>query len=804
MRLNSFRLVFFRMTLPRIALPPTRLLRIYSSAALTKLLLLGVLLRLTLAGVAQNPTPIGGWTGYLNFQQPIDIDWVGNEVVMVSDVGVLHHNVETGEAISLSRINGLGGASPTALHYDELTGYTYIGHQDGTLDYYQDPAKVQTLLDIRLTRNFFQRKINHITSYEGLAYIATDFGIVVIDPERGETQATYSLITEENNGKPVLAVAVFRDTLYAGMENGLFAAALNHPNLADGNAWRRVSNENSNLPPGQRCQGLAGSDNGFYALLDTTVFYKADTGWMAFVDSTDFNDLEGTKQNLRSNGNSCSIIINTRVFQLVGPEALQVGVYDAPRAARLHATQNRIAVGDILNGLIYRVNNELFRPYLDALPPSNDCVDLTAHDGKIYVGSSLRTGQYFPTYNQSGTWEWDVEAQQWQAWIPKENLPDIYSLGVVEYDETQDRLLVGTWDFGVLDIRGDTLYEIYDGTNSTLPGVALDNEGNPFAFRVAGLDIDQNGVLWVANYRTVPEPTKALSFQLPDGTWGSAILNEDDLLEVVVDQNNYKWMIIRDKGLLVLDDNNTPGNSADDRTRNLTTGVGSGDLANDKVNCMMADRDGNIWVGTGEGVSVFFNTFNIFTPGTATDAVCPIVEGRCLLNDQEVTALATDGANRKWIGTETSGAYLVSEDGTEQLLHFTVENSPLISNNIFDITVEPTTGEVFFATENGLLSYMGDATAGEEQFQDLLVFPNPVKPSFNGPLIIRGTIENATVRILTTSGKLVRELESLGGQVSWDRRDNHGNLVQEGIYVVQLADETGELTGETKFAVVGR
>ena len=56
--------------------------------------------------------------------------------------------------------------------------------------------------------------------------------------------------------------------------------------------------------------------------------------------------------------------------------------------------------------------------------------------------------------------------------------------------------------------------------------------------------------------------------------------------------------------------------------------------------------------------------------------------------------------------------FLLSEDGTEEILHFTKNNSPLFSDNIVDIVINPENGEVFIGTENGLISYRSNATEG--------------------------------------------------------------------------------------------
>ncbi|MFX7731994.1 hypothetical protein ABTK10_20905, partial [Acinetobacter baumannii] len=65
-----------------------------------------------------------------------------------------------------------------------------------------------------------------------------------------------------------------------------------------------------------------------------------------------------------------------------------------------------------------------------------------------------------------------------------------------------------------------------------------------------------------------------------------------------------------------------------------------------------------------------------------------------LFKGEQVQSIAVDGANRKWIGTK-NGAWLIAEDGTQILAHFTSANSKLLHNNILKIGIHPITGEVF-------------------------------------------------------------------------------------------------------------
>jgi hypothetical protein len=169
-----------------------------------------------------------------------------------------------------------------------------------------------------------------------------------------------------------------------------------------------------------------------------------------------------------------------------------------------------------------------------------------------------------------------------------------------------------------------------------------------------------------------------------------------------------------------------------------------------------------------------------------------------LLETEVVTAITVDGANRKWIGTENAGVFLFSADGQEQLLHFTAENSPLFSNNIYAITIDGKTGQVYIGTDKGLLSYQGDAVEGEEECSDVEVYPNPVSSGYAGPIAIKGVAANSTVKITDVSGNLVFETQALGGQAVWYGANLSGERVSTGVYLVFAMDQEGEETCTAK------
>jgi hypothetical protein len=360
-------------------------------------------------------------------------------------------------------------------------------------------------------------------------------------------------------------------------------------------------------------------------------------------------------------------------------------------------------------------------------------------------------------------------------------------------------VFIGSWYNGISEfLNGDIKTQFTPANSSLRPATAWD-----IWVGTGGLAFDSKGNLWASNSITA----NILSVKKTDGVWRSFNLspfNTVDVGQLIIDQYDQKWIVLRDNGLLVFNDNNTIDNPADDKVMNLTTAIGNGNLPGSKITCLAMDREGVIWVGSNKGVGVIYNPGNVFR-GSDYDAQTVRVEsdGKLipLLENETITTISVDGANRKWFGTTSSGIFLISADGGKQILHFTAENSPLLSNAVSSIGVN-TDGEVFIGTSKGLVSYRGTASEPAVSSSGAFAFPNPVRPNYNGTIAIKGLTKNADVRITDVSGRLVSQTKAEGGQAVWNGNDLKGRRAASGIYLVFVSNEDGSDTVVTKILIV--
>ena len=297
---------------------------------------------------------------------------------------------------------------------------------------------------------------------------------------------------------------------------------------------------------------------------------------------------------------------------------------------------------------------------------------------------------------------------------------------------------------------------------------------------------DQKGLTYILN-------NNSKSYGLPSG------INLNGNSKMVANQQEQIWITNPSiQGIYVFQSDN---HFTTTTWVQKTTGSNNGNLPSNKVTSIIEDNDGAIWVGTDNGIGIF-NCGDISKE--ACNAYLPIVKtngfNAYLFQKETILCMAVDAANRKWIGTN-NGAWLISQDGLSIIEHFTKENSPLPTDTVYQIVIEPTNGEVFFQTSQEWVSYRGTATKAANHQAAVFIYPNPVPPNFNGPISFKNLVENAQVKITDLTGKLVFQTRAQGGQAIWNGKTYEGNSVATGIYLVFVRDEEGNEKGVGKIMI---
>jgi ligand-binding sensor domain-containing protein len=239
--------------------------------------------------------------------------------------------------------------------------------------------------------------------------------------------------------------------------------------------------------------------------------------------------------------------------------------------------------------------------------------------------------------------------------------------------------------------------------------------------------------------------------------------------------------------------------------KKIMEGEDAGNLPSNDVRAIAIDNRSQLWIGTNKGLRVLssiaaYNSDNQMK----ANSIIILEDGLAqeLLYEQFITDIKVDGSNRKWIGTADSGVFLFSSDGQKTIYHFTKDNSPLPSNTITYIDINDETGEIFFATEKGMVSFLGTSTKPSDNLDNVYVYPNPVRPEFVGTVKIAGLVSKANIKITDIGGNLVYETTSEGGTIEWDTTAFGKYKVASGVYMIFVASEDGSETTVKKVMIV--
>ncbi len=764
---------------------------------------------------------IGQWRDHFQYRHTIGLVQGNSDVYCATTTAVFKYNGGSGETERYTKVNALSDVNIQCLGWNSQLNTLIVGYRNGNLDLVSQGHAVN-MSDIKRSSVIGDKGIYCITSQGERAYLGCGFGIVVVDLARKEVKDTW-FIGPNAAQLQVNGIAFHGDSIYAATDAGLYAAWADENNLAAFNNWHKrtdvpgangkfssVISFNNRLMVNRRV-----SDN---EVLELDTIYYYDNGWQRMTTAGhEFN------RSLRVAGDGTSLTITGRQIVKQYGTDLQVEnyAYDiggtslAPRDA-IARSQGGFWVATDGNGLVNFTSGSVFTVNSPNGPSNSSAYRMSSAKGALYVTTGGPTGNWDDQYRKDGV-HYFVDG----AWKTTDMSNDpLYASGgnnfggslndvmPVQVDpEDGDHAFVGSWDDGLVEMRNGHVTGFYGAGNSSLQRVQ-NGASDDVPTQVGGVAYDKSGNLWVSNSNC----SKPISVRLKNGNWysmsmGSVLGNNLLLADLMVADNGYKWVIRpRSSGLMVFTDNGTPTVPDDDQAKALTTFEGQGKLPSNDVFSVAEDKDHQVWVGTGKGVAVFYNPDAIFSNTGGFDAQQILIQQdgnwQILLETEAVSAIAVDGANRKWLGTQSSGLYLVSADGTEQLAHFTAANSPLPSDNITCLAIDGTTGEVFIGTDQGIVSYRGNATEGGKTADCTTVFPNPVRETFTGPVAITGLVRGSDVRITDVAGNLVFHTTSLGGQAIWPATDMNGQRVSTGVYLVFSIDPEGTRKCNTKVAVI--
>ncbi len=764
-----------------------------------KIVLLFLALWLAYPVVAQQRQ--NSWQEHLSYTNGKKVAVAENKIYCATEGGLFYLNRNDNSLNKFTRVNGLSDFGIQTIGWSDKHKILMVVYNNSNIDLINENTIIN-LSDIKRKQMTGDMNIYNITFHEDEAFLSCGFGIVSVNLLRKEIKETW-FIGPNGNALRVNDVEIFDSIIYAATNNGLYRANFNNPNLIDYRNWEMVTN----IPQsGNKFSHLI-VHGGWLIANYTPDEYSQDamyrytgTGWIPYLPGIQYvNDAQVTGNYLTIASRAEFFVVNENhtITGMVNsyPFINETATPIAPASIEL-SNDGVLWIADNFYGLVKYADQsaEFFFP---EGPSDNRVFSLYTNMNDLWVAPGGRTESWnnifqLPRFQQYRNGEWNIFSNKTVAGI--EGFFDVVE--IVAHPSNPDHLFVASWGGGLLEFLNGELVNRYTNKNSPLQTAYPTKPDEPYV-RIGGLGFDSEGNLWITN----SEVEKNLHKLTPGGEWETFSLTgvtRNNIGRLVITQNDDKWIQVpRGNDAYVVNKDGT------EKKRLLVTSYfnnGQQEIINrmNDVYCLTEDLEGAIWIGTSKGVAVYNNPRRIWEDGNlyAIQPSLNLNDGlyHPLLETETITAIAVDGANRKWLGTRNSGIYLVSEMGEEEVLHFNSENSPLLSNNITALAINPNSGEVFIGTSEGLISYKGNAISGKDTYADVYVYPNPVRETWDGPVTITGLIEETDIKITDINGNLVHQTTSLGGQAAWDGRNLNGNRVKTGIYLVFCTDRFGENT----------
>lgn len=679
----------------------------------------------------------------------------------------------------INKNTGLSDVGIGDIAYDQTNDRLIIAYQNGNIDFWSGGVvtNVKTVKDSEIAGS---KRLHDIQVFQNKLYISGDLGIVVFDQSRNEISETYRNLGPNGESLIIYQTAFANDSIFAVSESGILSASLAESvNKQDFNNWKRSL---TGLP----FQHISEFNGNIFASSDTDLFTYQANEWIFDRNfPADIQTLQLIEQGILYILTSNELLVQG---DILGPRVL----YSAGVNQNLNESlliPGSVFVGSSDQGLLQFIAfNVPPNAILPAGPASDNVSKPVAYENSLHWISSVGSISSF-----------SLEDQMWTS-IRTRNADgnSIQNLTDIDFGLASDSNI----DAPVFSSLEDGLFFGGDNLNGSVN--AIEDFSNTSSltrsngsYNISSIASQNAGQLWIS---TTDFANSLHSWTVATDEWESYGLSNFSgrfVNDIFIAPNGNKWLSIDPNhggGIVVFDETTL-------RERYLTTNGGQGGLPGSEVTSMAIDDDQFLWVGTNEGIAFFPNP-SIILENQSLTANVPIFENRLLLRDEFITQVVIDPANRKWFGTRNNGLWLFSETGEELVYHFTTENSPLPSNNISSLYLDPPSGEVFIGTENGMVSFRSDATEGTAQHVNVKMYPNPVNPSFQGEIVINGLANNALIKVTDVSGKLVREVRANGSTALWNARDIQNRRVLSGVYLVFSSSADGMETFVGKIVVI--
>ncbi|MEM5563561.1 ABC transporter substrate-binding protein [Psychroserpens sp. AS72] len=780
-----------------------------------------LLVLVSFKGVSQDFSTL--WEGYFSFFEIKDVTKGNDKIFAASENAIFSYDVLTNEINKITTIEGLSGETITTIKYSEEFELLVVGYETGLLEIVFDgDTEILSIVDILEKESISPvlKKINHFNESDGLLYISTDYGISVYDLSQLQFGDSYFI----GNGGSQIAIsqtAIFNDFIYAATNsNGLRKADLTNPNLIDFQQWTTIT--------GGNYIAIQTLGSKLYTVDQNKVLYDVvnDNLNSLFTYPTLPEDVRSVDSNLIVTLNEDVFIYDENFNQILTISTIEEFDTDFTSAT---ISNNDVYIGTTSSGVLKTIpeDSQTFDVILPEGPTSNNAFKIEAGDGELWV----TYGDYTLSFNPSPFRSRGISILRDQEWknIPYDSLlnaKNLVDIAINPFNPSQ--VFISSFHNGILELNDDQATELYNQNNSGLESLIFPPAPTFVSIRQSASKFDRNGLMWtltskvdraLKSYDPSTNQWQGYSFSevLPDA------LNDDQGFgDLEIGNGGMKWVSSFLNGVIGYNTETQEMNNVYSEEQNMPSAL---------VRALALDSRNQLWIGTIKGIRVLYNTSNfVDDPDPSVNTIVILEDGipTELLSNQFITDIKVDGSDNKWVGTLDSGIFYFTPDGQETIYQFTTDNSPLPSNTISDISIDPQTGRVYIATDRGLVSFSSGGTKPKETLEEAYVYPNPVRPEYdilgfddlnniNNGVKVSGLTENVNVKITDIEGNLVAEAQSGvnqrsskqnynfaidGGTGIWNGKNLRGNVVASGVYLFLISDLDSFETKVLKLLIV--
>ena len=743
------------------------------------------------------------WQGYFSYNEIKDVSESQTAVFAASENALFAKNITTNQIKTTNTVDGLSGQTISSLYHSTTVNKTLIGYENGLMIVINETdgtmLNVVDIINKQLPANL--KKINHFLEFEGIVYVSCDFGIVQFNLKTMQFGDTY-FIGDNGAEIGINQTAIYNGFIYAATNSGIRKADISNKNLVDFSQWQMISAGN--------WSSITAFGVDLFAINTSGYIHKYNANSNSFVG---FLALAQSAVDMRAKGNYLVVTTPGSVFVYNS----QMGMARQVSTNQIPNSNASFSCATILGDALFIGTKEhgLFATTISVAsalenttpigPSRNNAFAIQVTSSSLWAVYGGYNGGYNPyAYNNSGPNSYGISKFSATGWlnIPYEKVLGAKSLSRITVNpKNENQVFISSFYSGLLKVENDIPIKLFTAQNTGANGLKSILGQPSDDVRVNGAVFDKLGNLWLNN-SLINDGFKVMK---SSGEWKSYVL--DNVLDksvdasmgrMIIDKNGTKWWCTNSEGLISY-------NESIDKFKKITFGSDKGNLPTTDVRAIAIDTKNQLWIGTTKGLRILSNVGSFLTESKLTTRPIIILDDNLaqeLMYEQFITDIVVDGANNKWIGTADSGVFLVSPDGQQTKYHFTINNSPLPSNVINDIDINSTTGEVFIATTKGLISFKGIATAASADLNQVFVYPNPVRPEYEGTVKIAGLLDKANIKITDIGGNLVYETTSEGGTIEWDTTAFGKYKVASGVYMIFISAQDGVETKVKKVMIV--